>query len=256
MARRDWTRDELLLVMNLYCQITFGRMHKGNPLVKQLAAAIGRTPSSVAMKLVNLASLDPAHQKRGVKGLSGASNADRQIWSEFHEDWERLAVESEELRIERGLPIDAAKDPEDQADTNVFGGPTESSRVVKVRLAQRFFRKTVMASYAQKCCITEISHPAFLIASHILPWSEYPEHRTDPRNGLCLSRLHDAAFDRHLITFDEDFRLVISSDLRSWLSNQVLNDSFARFEGKPLRLPWKFLPSPVFLNLHRHAFQD
>jgi len=30
--------------------------------------------------------------------LSGASALDREIWDEFHADWERLAVECEQLR--------------------------------------------------------------------------------------------------------------------------------------------------------------
>ncbi|MDB5384736.1 MAG: endonuclease [Planctomycetaceae bacterium] len=65
MASRKWTRDELLLAMNLYCQLPFGKLHQHNPEIIQLAAALDRTPSSIAMKLVNLASLDPLHQQRG-----------------------------------------------------------------------------------------------------------------------------------------------------------------------------------------------
>jgi hypothetical protein len=48
------------------------------------------------MKLVNFASLDPVHQSRGVKGLSGASKGDREIWEEFTLNWATLGVESEE----------------------------------------------------------------------------------------------------------------------------------------------------------------
>src|SRR4051794_40098240 len=96
-ARRQWTHDELLLAMNLYCQLPFGQFHQKNREVIALARAIGRSPSSVAMKLCNLASLDPAERARGVSGLSGASRADRAIWEEFHQDWEACAVASQEL---------------------------------------------------------------------------------------------------------------------------------------------------------------
>eukprot|EP00456_Euglypha_rotunda_P090299 TRINITY_DN945_c0_g2_i3.p1 TRINITY_DN945_c0_g2~~TRINITY_DN945_c0_g2_i3.p1 ORF type:complete len:171 (+),score=30.10 TRINITY_DN945_c0_g2_i3:354-866(+) len=117
---------------------------------------IGRTPSSVAMKFSNLASLDPAHQLRGVKGLSGASKADRQIWAEFHADWDRLAVESE-LAWQKSLdaahgglvdePKTARREPRPASDA-VYVGGTEVARSVTVRLAQRFFRRAVLASKA------------------------------------------------------------------------------------------------------------
>jgi len=60
---RNWTRDELILAMSLYCRLPFGKFHKGNPEVIQLAESIQRTPSSVGMKLCNLASLDPVQQE-------------------------------------------------------------------------------------------------------------------------------------------------------------------------------------------------
>lgn len=72
-----WRREELILAFDLYCRLAFGKMHRNNPAVIELADLIGRTPSAVAMKLVNFASLDEAHQSRGVKGLSNASSADR-----------------------------------------------------------------------------------------------------------------------------------------------------------------------------------
>ncbi|MDX1968506.1 MAG: HNH endonuclease [Planctomycetaceae bacterium] len=250
MPRRDWTRDELILAMNLYCQLPFGRMHQRTPEIVALAGAIGRTPSSVAMKLTNLASLDPFHQQRGIKGLSAASAGDRRIWQEFHDDWERLSAESEALRERFQLvsPIDGETN---SAQPVEFAGATEGVSTVKVRRAQRFFRRSVLASYESRCCVTAIAIPELLIASHILPWSTFPEHRADPRNGLCLSRLHDGAFDQGLITFDEEFRLVLSPMLRDATTNGVLRHSFAAFEGQPLRLPNRFRPPAEYLARHR-----
>jgi predicted restriction endonuclease len=243
---RNWTRDELILAMSLYCQLPFGKFHRGNPEVNRLAEAIGRTPSSVAMKLSNLASLDPYHQERGVKGLSAASRADREIWNEFHADWETLAEQSELLREQFQMGAEPA-DSQSSEQTQ----PTETERTVNVRLTQRFFRKTVLASYAAQCCVTRIPVPSLLVASHILPWSTHPEHRVNPQNGLCLNVLHDKAFDRGLICFDEDFRLVLSPDLRAATTNQALHDSFSRYEGQPLHLPEKFRPLGEFLAVHR-----
>lgn len=83
--------------MNLYCRIPFGRQHSHAPEIIDLAQVLGRTPGSVAMKLNNLTSLDPEEQARGIKGLPGASKLDRQIWDDFHKNWEEMAAESELL---------------------------------------------------------------------------------------------------------------------------------------------------------------
>ncbi len=276
MAQRRWTRDELILAMNLYCRLPFGQFTKSNPEVIRLATAIGRTPSSVGMKLCNFASLDPHHQERGVKGLTSTSVTDRQIWGEFHADWARLAAESEAVR-ERLLPepedagifdfrpgdfrLDA--DPPESLETPQskienheskiapFTGPTDAEAIVRVRRAQRFFRRAVLTSYAGQCCISGIALPQLLVASHILPWSTHPEHRANPSNGLCLSRLHDAAFDQGLITFDLNLCLVLSAKLRDATENPVLNASFIPYEGRPMRLPEKFRPDTRFLERHR-----
>ena len=80
VGQKLWTKDELILAINLYYKIPFGRMHSSNPEVKKLASLIRRTPGSVAYKLVNFASLDPSLQARGIKGASNASNLDKAIW--------------------------------------------------------------------------------------------------------------------------------------------------------------------------------
>ena len=82
------------MAMNLYCKLSFGQLHHRNPVIISLAEKLGRTPSSVAMKLCNFASLDPVQQARGISGLSGASAADRGVWEQFHKDWDRLAFEA------------------------------------------------------------------------------------------------------------------------------------------------------------------
>ena len=223
--------------------------------VIQLASILNRTPSSVAMKLCNLASLDPAHRERGVRGLSKVSAGDRAVWEEFHNDWNRLAAESEAMRLraakaQREPDARSSRRPDKPALIGFFGA-TEASRKVRVRLAQKFFRRAVISSYDSRCCVTGIDIRSLLIASHILPWSRYPTLRADPRNGLCLSRLHDAAFDRGLITFDDGFRLMLSRDLRAALSNSVLAVSFQSFEGEAIRLPERFRPDAEYLRIHR-----
>ena len=179
---RAWNRDELIVVFNLYCSMPFGQMHSRNPGIVDMARLLGRTPSSVAMKLVNFASFDPAHQARGVSGLKGASHGDRAIWDEFHANWERLAFESEqqlaELMASGQEPIVPPLIPQPaqgfRIPEGIPTGPTESTRTLQVRTVQGFFRKAVVAAYQCKCCVTGNPVPELLIASHILPWSQFP----------------------------------------------------------------------------------
>src|SRR3990172_309293 len=92
---RAWSREQLVIVCGFYFTLPFGQMHARNPRVVRLAKLLGRTPGSVAMKLVNFASLDPEHQARGVRGLRGTSHADQDIWDEFRQDWNKMSLTSE-----------------------------------------------------------------------------------------------------------------------------------------------------------------
>ena len=85
-ARVPWSHDELVMACGLYFTLPFGQIHSRNPKIVEVANLLGRTPSSLAMKLVNFASLDPAHQARGVKGLAGHSRGDERVWIEFRDN--------------------------------------------------------------------------------------------------------------------------------------------------------------------------
>ena len=98
MATGLWTKEQIKLAFHLYCQIPYGRIYGRNPEIMALAKVIGRTSDAVAMKMLNIASLDPAITSTGRSGLGNASALDRTVWDEFHADWERLAVECQLLR--------------------------------------------------------------------------------------------------------------------------------------------------------------
>jgi putative restriction endonuclease len=123
-----------------------------------------------------------------------------------------------------------------------------------VRRGQQFFRQTVLNSYGVRCCISGINVPRLLVASHIKPWRDFPDERLHPGNGLCLSSLHDAAFDAGLITLDEKLCLILNKRLRSYFPQALLEQNFLPFEGKSIRLPAKIAePDPDFLRHHREV---
>jgi putative restriction endonuclease len=67
---------------------------------------------------------------------------------------------------------------------------------VKQRRGQGYFRDAVLNNFGGRSGVTGLAVRDLLVASHILPWGSHPTERLNIRNGLCLSRLHDAAFDR------------------------------------------------------------
>src|SRR5258708_29170831 len=93
---KRWTQPELFVMLNIYGKIPFGQFDKRQSLIKDIANRMHRPPSSVAMKLCNFASLDPALKARGRKGLSGASQMDRTLWAEFQKNRETMAPQTEE----------------------------------------------------------------------------------------------------------------------------------------------------------------
>lgn len=244
MARQDWTSEQVKLAFHLYCQLPFGRLHQNNPEIIDLANLIGRSPSAVAMKLVNLASLDPVIIASGRKGLSSASKLDRAIWDEFHADWEGLVLEANRIREALGDTAPTI-DPQLLPD---YTGQTRA-QVVQQRIGQAFFRQTVLSSYHSRCCITGLAEPRLLLASHIVPWGKDQGNRLNPHNGLCLSALYDRAFDQGLITLDEAWRVVLSETLKK--PEPALQKHFHSVEGRQIELPERFSPDPQLMQYHR-----
>lgn len=127
----------------------------------------------------------------------------------------------------------------------------EVVREVKTRVNQRVFRDIILKLYNQRCCLIGLDVPEVNRASHIIPWAEENSLRLDPRNGLCLSATYDAAFDRHLITLDGDYRIVLSKDLKNQYSSESFQEHFLKREGGKVTLPKTYLPKQEYLERHR-----
>jgi putative restriction endonuclease len=254
MAQANWTREELILAFNLYCKIPFGTIHNRNPQIIALAKVLHRSASAVSWKLANLARLDPSLQERNIAGASHGSKLDIEVRDEFIADWPRLAYESERLLAKR-----QSRRIEEVSGIEVQGLPRagkERQAMVMQRVNQNFFRKSVMAAYNGKCCVTGLSVPQLLVASHIVPWSKDEANRVNPRNGLCLNALHDRAFDAGLITITPEFRVRTSPVLGKYIDDLASRNLLGRFDGRRMRLPEKFLPDQEFLEYHsQHVYR-
>lgn len=251
-ASKPWTRDELLIALNVYEKLPFGKLHSGNPLIKLTAEKLGRSPSSLAMKLVNLASLDPVITSTGRTGLPGASRLDQTVWADYSANREALVPESEALYEALVLGENPERANSDLAELRHKDGPTDRKAEVRVRLGQNYFRQAVLGNFNGRCGVTGLPVAKLLRASHIIPWNVDVERRLDPTNGLALSALHDAAFDQGLITFDAELRLIVGKTLRDHYSKDIVIDAFRRYEGKPLNLDLQESRRPCAKALEYH----
>lgn len=204
------------------------------------------------MKLTNIASLDPAITSTGRKGLQGTSAADKIMWEEMQSDWEQFAIKSQQAASTFGTTTEFEATicdnsiPDEIID---YRGSNKTAQTT-IRVGQDFFRRSVLSAYNFRCCITGLAIPKLLVASHIVPWRIDAANRLNPKNGLCLSMLHDKAFDTGIITIAEDMTISIS---REYVANadHFFKSAILTYNGKLIALPEKFQPHREFLDYHR-----
>lgn len=101
-----------------------------------------------------------------------------------------------------------------RAKTKDLPQTTEAERMVVQRIGQGIFRESLLEYWQGRCPLTGIEEPELLRASHIVPWAKCAdEERLNVYNGLLLSALWDAAFDKGLVTFDMNGSPVFSNKL-------------------------------------------
>ena len=253
-----WTRYELLAALHLYCRLPFGSIHSDNPEVIRYANAIGRSPSSLAMRLANIASIDPVITSSGRKGLPGGVSRDlRTLWDYMNGAWYAFVAESLQALDELGIVTESKSVPKEDEDNGSDNSGENYTIQTTARRGQDFFRSTLLSAYNQRCCITGLSAPRLLIASHIIPWHIDVQNRLNPRNGLLLSVLHDQAFDNGMITISNDYKLMVSPfALSTFAEDAFFSSTVIAYQGQSIRLPEKFMPDREFLAYHRkHIFQ-
>lgn len=256
LPSKKWTESETKLAMYLYYQLPFGQLHKGNSEIIKLANFLDRSPSSVAMKLANFASLDPKITETGRKGLDGASKLDKEVWRTFTQDWTRQAIEAEHAwnGIDQESNVSQVNELPVPFYSRTATGTSSVEAVVQRRLGQDFFRRSVLANFENRCCVTGVAQPQLLNASHIIPWNSDVHQRHNPANGLSLVATLDRAFDRGFLTFDQANRLRLSPTLSEHPDRETRN-YFERYQGVQMRSASRFDPSAECMAWHReHVF--
>lgn len=244
-----WTRNELIVTLNLYFKLPYGKLDHRTKEVIELAKIIGRTPGSVSMRLNNFAHVDPYHQQRGVIGLANGRRQVEPIWNEFINNQSELLFESEKILAKYQHKTIETKFSDILVGTEKLKGETKI-RAVKTRVNQNVFRQIVLVNYSGKCAITKIDIPELLIASHIIPWSKNESERLNPENGICLSPTFDKCFDKGFIGIDADFKIHLSPKIKEQSDKPYFEKTFKGLEGRKIDLPLKYLPKREFLEYH------
>lgn len=240
MVRKNWTRPEIEEAIRLYLITQFGRIHSRNPDIIKLAADLGRTPSALAMKMANFASLD---RKLNRQGMSNVSKLDREIWDDFFNHIDE--IDSDAIQ-----EIDGFSDgPQLEFEPDLFRVGVDRRSIKTTRDGQGFFRKMILASYDCRCALSGVTHASLLNASHIASWSKNLEQRLNPSNGICLSAIYDRAFDRGLIVFSDNFDVLFSKQIDDHTYKYLKSNSAPR-----LRMPRRFAPNIELIKEHRLAF--
>ena len=93
---------------------------------------------------------------------------------------------------------------------------TERKGLVTSRIGQGAYRKSIIHRWEYQCAVTGFNNLEVLIASHIVPWKDASDtERLDVHNGILLSPTYDALFDRHLISFENTGKIILSDSVET-----------------------------------------
>ena len=259
--RKLWTEDELVLALLLYLRLPHGKQTSRNQDVLALAGALGRTPSSVARKLGNLAACDPEYLSNGRRGLVNGSRLDKLVWNRYvgsrrtPQALDQLLSDAEGVLASRTLPLSAAFGG--VSKHILSDGETEVPRRTIQRLHQDYFRQMVLANFSGACAVTHLASSGLVEAAHIASWSESPEHRLDPCNGIALNALLHKAYDLDLLGISPDRKVVVAPQLlRSCRSGKAVMDFFLAVDGANFGDGVNFSLNPEFLDQRFQRFNE
>lgn len=247
--RKNWSREETLAALFLYLVLPARLVDDKGEDIQTLARAIGRTPAAVSLKIWNLASFDERRRARGKVGMVNASKMDKLVWAEYSSSGDRLVEEAADAFFDQIDSDNSMSNELKEAIGADLSEGRERKAIISARVNQQFFRNTLLANYHSQCCLTGLSNPTLLVASHIKPWSvsDPRTERLAPDNGLLLNALHDKAFDQGLITLTKDLKIMVSSVV----GHGAPEDEFLwRYSGDRITLPKQSSPRPEFIEYH------
>lgn len=185
----DWSREQEIVALYLYCIIPFNKVNKSNPQIARMAELIGRpNANSLKAKIGNFGKFDT---DLAASGLGHTSRLDEEIWIEYNGRWQDLEVDALKL-------MDNFQQSKQSVAFEIPAVPIGKERevVIKQRANRYLFRNMVLSAYNNTCCITGLARPELVEACHIIDWKTDESNRVNPCNGLAMNTLFHRAFDR------------------------------------------------------------
>lgn len=137
-------------------------------------------------------------------------------------------------------------DPDDDDQKGVGGANVMA--LVAQRARHDLFAKRVKKVWGKQCALTGLSAPRLVQACHLVPWVDAePLEQTSGHNGLMLCAHLHALLDSHLISFDDEGKLLLASGLDSNLRRLVLVGGRTSLRKRPAKA------QTAFLKRHRAA---
>ena len=121
-SRRNppWSRDELVMALDLYLRLQHSPFTHDNPEIKTLSTFLGmmtrstggrettfRNANGVYMKLMNFRRLDPAFTSEGKVGLARGNKLEEKIWDEFANNPAALSAATAAIRTKVEMGVEA-----------------------------------------------------------------------------------------------------------------------------------------------------
>jgi putative restriction endonuclease len=167
--------------------------------------------------------------------LGIAPNRYQAILPAFVCGWDAKTLKA---RVAFGTPDEIALAPPETSLERRY-----SLRLVKQRLHQASFREAVISAYNGRCALSGLPEPLLLDAAHIIVDKDEKLGQPVVSNGLPLSKIHHAAFDRHLIGIDADYRLHVADRLLAQHDGPLL-EALKRLHGGTIHLPGRLKDRP------------
>lgn len=247
----NWNMAETKMAFALYFLLPSRDIHRNNSDIVNLARLIGRSPSSVTLKIQNVAANDPNTIASGKVGLRNGSKFDKRIWEEYHKRGDEVLFDAVATLSSAFDGRIAACNSIDNIESELEHLPEgkERNAMICQRINQGYFRNLLIKTYGGQCCITRLTVLPLLVASHIKPWnvSNPKSERLNPCNGLLLNALHDKAFDTGLLTIDLDYKVRISREVKRTPETEQW---LWRFDGKTIDIPSINKPNRSFIEYH------
>lgn len=225
-----WTDEEMILTLYIYLTHNHDELYKSSKFLIDFCERLNRytgnsrTTSSIEMRISNYKSVDPNYPKIG---LDNGGKKVKEIWDNYHDKMDYLKNIYDSFVNKTMLEItaeaqDELEDIANKINNNYININLEEKdayieSIINVRnnSIQKVFRNNLIMEFNQKCALCNINYKDLLIASHILPYSKCINKKDmiNHNNGLLLCPIHDALFDKYLISFDCKGQILISKNI-------------------------------------------